>query len=85
MFLKRKVLLELENWKKGNKALLVKGSRQVGKTYIINKFPKDNFENVSYINFATNQKAAASIANSSNYKDFLSSNQQEDPYPLSKA
>ena len=33
------------------KVLLIDGARQVGKTFIIDKFAKDNYENYIYINF----------------------------------
>lgn len=51
--LKRKIMQKLLNWKsKENKrALVVKGARQVGKTYIIDKFARENYENYVYINF----------------------------------
>ena len=47
--LERKIYKKLENWKKNNKALLITGARQVGKTYIIREFLKSNFKN--YIEF----------------------------------
>ena len=52
---KRKVEKELYEWKKSlqykKKAFVLKGLRQVGKTMIIKKFAKENYENVIYINF----------------------------------
>ena len=51
----RKIESELKEWKESlsqkKKAFLLKGLRQVGKTVIIKKFAKENFENVIYINF----------------------------------
>ena len=51
--LKRKMLERLIEWKEGkNKlALLVKGARQVGKTFIIREFGKANYKNFIEINF----------------------------------
>lgn len=51
--LKRKITEKLLKWKaEPNKpCLIVKGARQVGKTYIIDKFAKDNYKNYIYINF----------------------------------
>ena len=51
--LKRKIYDELLSWKKNKKeeCLLIKGARQVGKTFIINKFGKDNYKNFFEINF----------------------------------
>ena len=51
--LERKITKKLLKWKsEPNKpCLIVKGARQVGKTYIIDKFAKDNYKNYIYINF----------------------------------
>lgn len=59
--LKRKIMEELINWKKqkNKMCLVVKGARQVGKTYIIEKFAKENYKNYVYINFDENPKYKA--------------------------
>lgn len=51
--LKRKIENELIAWKNqtNRKCLMVKGARQVGKTFTIKKFARDNYENIVYINF----------------------------------
>lgn len=51
--LKRKIIKKLEDWKKSttNKALLIKGARQVGKTTIVRQFAKANYKNFIEINF----------------------------------
>ena len=51
--LKRKIEQELLNWKnkKDKMCLVIKGARQVGKTYIIDKFARENYSNYIYINF----------------------------------
>lgn len=51
--LKRKIETYLSDWKQSNnkKPLVIKGVRQCGKTYIVKKFAKDNYENVVYMNF----------------------------------
>lgn len=51
--LKRKIEKELIEWKskKEKMCLVVKGARQVGKTYIIDKFAKENYKNYIYMNF----------------------------------
>lgn len=44
-------------WKNGSgkkKALVIKGLRQIGKTYSVMAFAEENFENVVYINFKDN-------------------------------
>lgn len=52
MYLKRKIYDRLVEWKNdtGHSTLEVNGARQVGKTYIINKFADENFEHKIYIN-----------------------------------
>lgn len=51
MYLKRKTYQKLLSWKaESNLTLEVTGARQVGKTYIIRKFAKENFDAVVYIN-----------------------------------
>ncbi|MDD6930937.1 MAG: AAA family ATPase, partial [Treponema sp.] len=57
---KRKIMNELVAWKNKTgkkKALVIKGMRQIGKTYIVQAFAKENYENVVYINFKDNESA----------------------------
>ncbi len=56
--LKRKFYDYLLNWKntKDKECLLVKGARQIGKTYIIEQFGKENYKNYIYINFVENPR-----------------------------
>jgi hypothetical protein len=51
--LRRKIEKYLSEWKQYNdrKPLVIKGIRQCGKTYIVRKFAKENYENVIYLNF----------------------------------
>ena len=51
--LERKILNKLIEWKnkKDKMCLIVRGAWQVGKTYIIDKFGKENYENYVFINF----------------------------------
>lgn len=51
--LKRKVTTMLKNWidTKDRKCLVVQGARQTGKTYIIERFAEDNYEDYVEINF----------------------------------
>ena len=51
--LKRKIMSKLIEWKNKNDkmSLVIKGARQVGKTYIIDKFARENYKNYVYINF----------------------------------
>ena len=52
-YMKRKIYNELLKWKKINhsQSLLVKGARQVGKTFIVKQFGENEFDNMLYINF----------------------------------
>jgi hypothetical protein len=52
MYLKRAICKDLVAWKNSNSgnALLLEGARQVGKTYILNKFANENYKNVIYVN-----------------------------------
>lgn len=54
--LRRKIINDLINWKKtkDKECLLVKGARQIGKTYIIDKFGKEYYTNYIYLNFLKN-------------------------------
>ncbi|MCL2052467.1 MAG: ATP-binding protein [Lachnospiraceae bacterium] len=54
----RKITRFLEEWKDSlyRKPLIVKGARQVGKTYSILEFGRLNYENVAYFNFEQNKK-----------------------------
>ena len=51
--LKRKIEKYLADWKRSDnkKPLVIKGVRQCGKTYIVKKFAKENYENMVYMNF----------------------------------
>jgi len=54
--LKRKFRQTLADWKRrrDKKPLLVKGARQVGKTYAIDRFGKDDYASYLYLNFLEN-------------------------------
>ncbi len=49
----RNIMEELIKWKqnKERKPLILRGARQVGKTYIIKQFGKENYDGVAYFNF----------------------------------
>ena len=51
--LKRKIEIYLAKWKEAEdrKPLVIKGIRQCGKTYIVQKFARENYESVVYMNF----------------------------------
>lgn len=49
----RKIMKKLVGWKNASdrKPLILRGARQVGKTYIIKQFGKENYDGVAYFNF----------------------------------
>ena len=64
--LKRKIETFLARWKKSEdrKPLVIKGIRQCGKTYIVQKFVKENYESVVYMNFVLEpDKKSAFVGN----------------------
>ena len=54
----REKIKELEEWKnsKDRMPLIIRGARQVGKTWIMKEFGKDNYKKVAYINFDGNKR-----------------------------
>lgn len=64
--MKREIISELLKWKISNnrKPLIIHGARQVGKTYIVKQFGKENYDNLIYINFETNQELSLQISES---------------------
>lgn len=55
----RNVITSLKKWKNkvGRKPLVLSGARQVGKTYILKEFGRQEFDNVAYINCDDNNMA----------------------------
>lgn len=55
--MKRKFWKELVDWKEQNEntPLMIIGARQIGKTYIIDKFCKENYSDYIYINLMDNE------------------------------
>ena len=51
--MKRFIMDDLIKWKNSNnrKPLIIKGARQVGKTYILKEFGNKNYDNLAYFNF----------------------------------
>ena len=69
----RKIQKELERflYATHQKALLITGARQVGKTYSIRKFASSYYENVIEINFLENIQARTLFENANGSKDLL--------------
>ena len=58
MIMERTLLIELEKWKnsKNRKPLILKGARQVGKTWLMREFGNRAFKKVAYISFFNNKR-----------------------------
>ena len=71
--IKRKIQERLEQFTKdkGRYALLIDGARQVGKTFIIEKFASEHYEVLVEINFATMKGAQAIFDNVETAEDVL--------------
>ena len=56
--MKRFALDKLKEWKekKGRKPLIIRGARQVGKTWLMKEFGNTCFEKVAYVNFDSNTR-----------------------------
>lgn len=59
--MKRKALLSLKNWKcdTDRKPLILKGARQVGKTWLMEQFGKEYYEDYFYFNFDEEEEIAS--------------------------
>ncbi len=56
--MKRFAIEQLKQWKdkKDRKPLIIRGARQVGKTWLMKEFGRTCFENVAYVNFDSNAR-----------------------------
>ena len=53
--LKREIIQELIEWKeRPHHPLVIKGLRQIGKTFIVKKFGEENYESVIYLDLRAN-------------------------------
>lgn len=71
--MKRIIYKSLIEWKNSQrrKPLLLQGARQVGKTYLINKFGKNEYKNFVYLNFEQNPKLGLSFKNDLTPKNII--------------
>lgn len=71
--MQRFIMQKLINWKNNpsRKPLILKGARQVGKTYILKQFGKENYENVAYFNFDHDNGLASLFLNTKNPKRII--------------
>ena len=71
--LRRKIEETLLQWKntKGHNPLVIKGIRQCGKTFIVQQFAKEHYENVSYVNFALEPEKITAFLGTKNVDTIL--------------
>lgn len=71
--MKRFILSELIKWKesKYRKPLILKGARQIGKTYILKQFGEENYEDVAYFNFDHDEELYNLFENNKNPQRIL--------------
>ena len=82
--LKRRIEIKLESLKKGKKALLITGARQVGKSYIIRQFGKANYSSFVEINLLTDTKAITLLKKATTTDEVLVSLSALTKVPLKK-
>lgn len=73
MDVERSVINDLLQWKqsKQRKPLILKGVRQVGKTWILNEFGKRYYDNIAYFNFDEQGELAEFFATTKDVKRIL--------------
>lgn len=71
--MKRHIFKELQQWKqdKLRKPLILKGARQVGKTYTLKKFGTLEYDNIAYLNFENSPHLHELFAGSIKPKDII--------------
>jgi hypothetical protein len=71
--MRRYIKEKLIEWKnrKDRKPLILKGARQVGKTYILKEFGKEEYENVAYFNFDHDENLKELFLNTKDPKRIL--------------
>lgn len=63
--MKRKITQQLIEWKNSTsrKPLILNGARQVGKTFILREFGRENYKNTVYVNLESNGTVASMFSN----------------------
>lgn len=71
--MQRFIMDKLIEWKNSSnrKPLILKGARQVGKTYILKEFGNENYENVAYFNFDHDEGLADLFVNTKDPKRII--------------
>ena len=71
--MRRYIKEKLIEWKnrKDRKPLILKGARQVGKTYILKEFGEEQYENIAYFNFDHDETLKGLFLNTKDPKRIL--------------
>ena len=71
--MQRFIMEKLVKWKndKNRKPLILKGARQVGKTYILKEFAKNEYLDLAYFNFDHDESLASLFKNSKDPKRII--------------
>ena len=72
--MKRTIVEKLKKWQKdpNKQPLLIRGARQIGKTYIVREFAKDNYKNYIEVNFEKDKWAKSIFVDDLNPDRILS-------------
>lgn len=75
----RNVIKQLIEWKnrQDKKPLIIKGARQVGKTWLMKEFGKTEYENTAYVNFDNNERMNTLFSGDMNIKRLIAGLQIE--------
>lgn len=73
MEIKREIMTALLEWKQrpGRKPLIIQGTRQIGKTWIMRKFGEEHFEHTAYFNFDASEELCREFENTKDPKRLL--------------
>lgn len=82
--MKRDLYTSLVNWKNApnRKPLILQGARQVGKTWLMKEFGKNEFEDVVYLNFESSERLKSLFAMDFDIKRIISTIEIEVNYKI---
>lgn len=84
MEIKREVMDALLEWKQRpeRKPLIIQGARQIGKTWIMQKFGEENFEYMAYFNFDASDELCREFENTKNPERLIDILRLYTQYPI---
>ena len=71
MYIKREIEKTIKKMVNEFPVIVISGARQVGKTYILKEFGKNNYENVAYFNFDHDEGLSELFSNTKNPKRII--------------